>query len=65
MPKRSDHEPQIRQLWMARPAEHRTGTDLLIFYGELQDTRPDLLSFKASGDKYQVLKTILRGLISE
>ena len=65
MPKRSDLEPLIRQEWLKRPSEHRTENDVLVFYGELQQRRPDLLSFKASGDKYQVLKSVLRNLIEQ
>ena len=63
MPKRSDLEPQICQEWLKRPPEHRTENDVLAFYGEIQQRRPDLLSFRASGDKYQVLKSVLRNFI--
>lgn len=65
MTKRADVEPEIRRLWMQRPADRRTGTDLLMFYNELARDRPDLLAFRASGDKYQVLKGVLRGLVDE
>lgn len=65
MVKRADLEPEIRRLWMQRPADRRTGNDVLIFYNELARDRPDLLAFKASGDKYQVLKSVLHGLINE
>ena len=30
-----------------------TGTDALIFFGYLQQSRSDLLSFQCSGDKWQ------------
>lgn len=63
MTKRSDLEPLIRQEWLKRPLQQRTENGVLTFYGELQQHRPDLLSFKASGDKYQVLKSVLRHLI--
>jgi len=63
MQKRSDLEPIIRQEWMKRSSERRTENDVLSFCGELQQNRPDLLSFRASGDKYQVLKSILKGHI--
>lgn len=63
MPTRSDSEPLIRHEWLKRPPQHRTESDVLAFYGELQQCRPDLLSFRASGDKYQVLKSVLRNLI--
>lgn len=64
MPKRSDLEPAIRQEWLKRSPDRRTENDILAFYGELQQNRPDLLSFRASGDKYQVLKSVLRNLIA-
>lgn len=60
MVKRSDLEPEIIQEWLKRPASERTENDVLLFYNFLQNQRSDLLSFKASGDKYQVLKSILR-----
>ena len=63
MTKRSDLEPLIRQEWLKRPQDRRTENDILAFYGLLQRDRPDLLMFKASGDKYQALKSILSGLI--
>ena len=65
MVKRADLEPEIRRLWVQRPSERRTGNDVLMFYNELSHDRPDLLAFKVSGDKYQVLKSILYGLINE
>lgn len=63
MVKRSELEPLIRQEWLKRPTNRRTENDILAFYGVLQHDRPDLLSFKASGDKYQALKSILSDLI--
>ena len=60
MIKRADVEPLIVQEWLKRPAGKRKEIDVSIFYGELTEHRPDLLAFRASGDKYQVLHTILR-----
>ena len=60
MVKRADLEPQIVSEWLKRPAGKRTETDILMFYGEISQNKPHLLSFRASGDKYQHLKTILR-----
>jgi hypothetical protein len=37
-----------------QPPEHRTGNDLLMFYGWPQQNRPDLL--KHRGDPFQQLK---------
>lgn len=64
MEKRSDLDPLIRQEWLKQPTNRRTENDILDVYGLLQNDRPDLLSFKASGDKYQILKSILSDLIS-
>jgi hypothetical protein len=63
MVKRSDLEPLIIQEWLKRPRDQRTDSEVLMFYGELSQRRPDLLRFRASGDKYQHLKSILRNLI--
>jgi hypothetical protein len=59
MQRRADLEPLIIQEWLKRPSEQRTVTDVLIFYGQLSQKRPDLLNFRCSGDKYQVLHSIL------
>ncbi len=65
MVKRADLEPQIVSEWLKRPAGKRTENDVLIFYGEISQDKPYLLSFRASGDKYQVLKSILRHYIEK
>lgn len=61
--KRKEIEPLIVQEWLKRPEAQRGESDILSFHGYLAQSRPDLLSFSASGDKYQVLKTILRNHI--
>lgn len=64
MAKRTDLEPLIVQEWLRQqPAGQRTEDQILAFYGRLQRDNPQLLAFRASGDKYQVLKTILRNQI--
>jgi len=55
---------QILSLWLKRPANKRTGNDLLIFYGELQRIRTEVLKH-GHGDPYQQLKVDLRGHILE
>ena len=60
MVKRADLEPQIVSEWLKRPAGKRTEKDILVFYGDIVQSKPYLLSFRASGDKYQHLKSILR-----
>lgn len=57
---RADLERLIVQEWIRRPAGERKEGDVLIFYSHLAQHRPDLLAFRASGDKYQLLHTILR-----
>jgi hypothetical protein len=57
--KRSDLEPLIIAEWLKRPAGKRTGMDVLDFYGQLASSGSYLLSFRAKGDKYQHLKSIL------
>ncbi len=66
MVKRSELEPLIIQEWLKRPENKRSETDVLGFYGYLQQNRPDLLRFKYSGaDKYQAVKAILTNFILE
>lgn len=60
MKKRADVEPLIVQEWLKRPDKERTENDVLVFYGYLRSHRPELLDFRASGDKYQTLQSILR-----
>ena len=61
MAKLSDLEPLIIQEWLEkRPLGQRTESEIFPFYNRLQQDKPHLLSFRASGDKYQMLKTILR-----
>jgi len=60
MVKRSELEPLIVQEWLRRPDGQRTMKDVLAFHGYLTRERPDLLNFRSSGDKYQVLKSILK-----
>ena len=59
MAKRSDLEPLIIQEWLKRPLGQRTENHVLAFYGRLEQDKPHLLSFRASGDNYQVLMSIL------
>ncbi len=54
--------------WIARKnTVNPTGTDALIFFGFLQKERADLLRFRASGDKGQVVHNwlIRAGLLSD
>ncbi len=59
----SQRRSLVRQLWLQRPENERTANDVLIFYGELQEHRPELLPRSGHGDPYQHLKVDLRGLI--
>lgn len=60
MAKRADLEALIVREWLKRPPGTRREGDILEFYGNLSTHHPHLLGFRASGDKYQHLKTILR-----
>lgn len=64
MTRRADLEREIIREWLRRPGDQRTENDVLAFYGELARDRPDLLAFRATGDKYQTLQSILRRHIS-
>ena len=63
MAKRADLEPLIIREWLKRPIGQRTEHDVLQFYGFITKNMPKLLSFRASGDKYQTLKSILHKVI--
>lgn len=60
MQRRSELEPLIVAEWMKRPTGKRTENDVPVFCGHFESKRPDLLAFRASGDKYQALKSIFR-----
>ena len=59
-----ERRAQVLLLWLQRAPKKRSGNDVLIFYGELQRTRPELLKH-GHGDPYQQLKSDLRGYIDE
>ena len=61
----SEAERRIIQLWLKRPADMRTGHDVLAFYGELEKAGwPMLDDFRPKGDKYQALQSVLRAHIT-
>ncbi len=66
MPSKKDSEAvrvaRVRQLWQTRPVKQRTATEVLIFYGWLEEHYPELLT-RGKGDPYQHLKGDLSGLV--
>jgi hypothetical protein len=58
----SERRSSVRQLWLERPPQERTDTDVLNFFGWLDEHHPELLK-RGSGDPYQYLKVDLKGLI--
>jgi hypothetical protein len=62
--KDTDRKAALLKLWLVRPSKKRTRSDLLKFYGELEQSRPELLK-RRHGDPYQQLKVDLRGHILE
>jgi hypothetical protein len=60
-----DRERQalVRDLWLRRPADKRTENDVLMFYGEIKDARPELLK-RGRGDPYQHLMADLCGYVT-
>jgi hypothetical protein len=63
--KQEDAKRQIILLWSKRDRDKLTQLDILGFYGNLEQNRPDLLYFKCSGDKYQIIKTWLNPYVVE
>jgi len=62
MPKQADQKPKIIAAWREWRRQHASNPasshDPLVFYGWLEENRPDLLDFRFSGsDKYQLVKT--------
>jgi hypothetical protein len=50
------------------PSDNKpTGTDALIFFGNLQSNHPELLDFRYSGDKWQIVHSWLlsSGLVTD
>jgi len=62
--KDAERRSRLLSLRLQRPPDKRTENDVLIFYGELEQNRPELL-VRGRGDPYQYLKADLRGHIHE
>jgi hypothetical protein len=56
----SARREQLLKLWLERPVEERTDTDIVIFYRWLQENHPDFLK-KGHGDPYQHLRVDVTG----
>jgi len=66
MAEESKRVARVRALWVERtPEEKRTGTEVLTFYGWLEQNRPDLLSAGVGDARYQHLKAELNGLFDD
>jgi hypothetical protein len=52
---KQEHNPAIIKLWLQRPAKDRTGNHVLIFYGWLEQNRPELVPVTRGGkDPYHL-----------
>lgn len=58
---------EFRSWCRARGLTNPIGTDGFVFFGDLSKTKPRLLRFRTSGDKWQTVHGWLRreGLVSE
>ena len=71
MMRQAEARPAIIAEWRRYAAEESlsrpTTWDAFSFYGHLVNSRPDLLQFRCSGDKWQVIKGWLlrEGLVTE
>ena len=63
--RKKDRHREIVRLWLQRPEDKRTGTDLYVFCMELQRDFPELLDAPRYGDPCQGLKVSLSGHIHE
>ena len=59
MTKRSELEPLLIAEWKQWSKEDVSIRRVMHFFAYLQNEKPELLAFRAKGDKYQVLKVIL------
>ncbi len=60
MAKRADLEPLIIKEWLTYSGEDKSMQRVQVFYAYLQREKPHLLSFRCTGDKWQVFKSILK-----
>lgn len=71
--KQADAKPLVISEWREwrrkkLPSDKKpTGTDGLVFFGHLRKNRPDLLDFRYSGDKWQIVHSWLlsAGLVTD
>ena len=61
--KDKERQALVLSLWLQRPVDKRTSNDLLMFYRELDRTRPELLK-RGHGDPYRQLQVDLRGYVT-
>jgi hypothetical protein len=59
-----ERRQELRKLWLKTPENKRRGDDVLVFYGRLEQERPELLK-RGHGDPYQQLKSDLSGMWSD
>ena len=59
-----ERQSQVLALWFKRPRHKRTNHDVLVFYGELVRTHPQLIP-SGEDDPYQQVKVDLRGYLIE
>ncbi len=64
MKKDAKRRAELVSLWLQRPPDKQTENDVFVFYGELEQNRPELLARK-HGDPYLDLMADLRGHIHE
>jgi hypothetical protein len=57
--KDADRVRSVVSLWLQRPPDRQTENDVLVFYGDLERNRPELLGHRG-GDPYQHLMADLR-----
>jgi hypothetical protein len=60
--KGSERQAQLLELWWHRAPGKRTEHDLMVFYGEMERTHPELLD-RRGGDAYQNLQSDLHGYV--
>lgn len=63
--KQAEAKPRIVAAFLAAHPRERSGNDVFVFYQRLSSEHSPLLSFRFSGDKYQLVQAWLSSYITK
>ena len=64
MAKQSELKPLIIDEWLEWAGDDRNQKRLMSFYAYVEKNKPELLSFRGAGDKWQTFKLMLKDHIT-